>query len=273
MNANELLTLLGLAWSRLILYPGGLAAFALIWLSARAKNRELRAGSQFLVLRSRFSIFSSIAAAWLGLALLPLPAAAPMSRTTDIVVVLALLEWPQFVAIARELHGADAHIQRAGARRLAAALNSYPTLLLATLALAQPAGSLEIAALARQPSETVESSLQALHWLGAATWTLALAPLSGAWALPSGHIYALSMAHADRPQATGAVDTRLRPGNDRDVAMARAVWRTIGARQLQPKHAPGDRAGANRAWRDAMAVPSLYRAPIRAPLGQGIPRT
>jgi hypothetical protein len=191
VNANELLTLLGLAWSRLVIYPGGLAVFALIWLVARTDNRQPatdnrrpRRGRQswntdtgsWLTLR--VPILSSIVLPWLGLALLPLPAAAPMSRKTDIIIVLALLEWPQLMAIARELRAADEACQRAG-KRLAAALNSYPTLMLATLALAQPAGSLEIAALARPPSETAAFSLQALHWLGAAAWTCTLAPLLG----------------------------------------------------------------------------------------------
>jgi hypothetical protein len=188
VNANELLTLLGLAWSRLVIYPGGLAVFALIWLLARTENREPRIrtlswqenhGSWFLVL-------SSIVLPWLGLALLPLPAAAPMSRKTDIIIVLALLEWPQLTTVARELRAADEACQRAGGRRLAAALNSYPTLMLATLALAQPAGSLEIAALARPPSEMAAFSMQALHWLGAAAWTFALAPLLGLGAFQAG---------------------------------------------------------------------------------------
>jgi len=188
VNANELLTLLGLAWSRLIIYPGGLAVFALIWLATRTQNPEPTIGSQPLHIDSGswFLVLSSIALPWLGLALLPLPAAAPMSRKTDIIIVLALLEWPQLMAVARELCTADEACQRAGERRLAAALNSYPTLILATFALAQPAGSLEIAALARPPSETAAFSTQALHWLGAAAWTFALAPLLGLGAFQAG---------------------------------------------------------------------------------------
>jgi hypothetical protein len=116
---------------------------------------------------------------WLGLALLPLPAAAPMSRKTDIIIVLALLEWPRLVAIARELHATSQACYRAGTRRLAAALNSYPTLMLATLALAQPAGSLDLAALVRPPADTTPLGMQAPHWLGALAWTFALAPLLG----------------------------------------------------------------------------------------------
>ncbi len=203
MNANELLTLLGLAWSRLVIYPGGLALIGLIWLitrtenghpqgqprsqksEARSQNRESSTQSWFQHsdngswLTLRVPVLSSIVLPWLGLALLPLPAAAPMSRKTDIIIVLALLEWPRIVTIAHELRAADKTGQRAGARRLAAALNSYPVLMLATLALAQPAGSLEIVALARSPIETAALSIKVLHWLGAAAWTLALPPLLG----------------------------------------------------------------------------------------------
>jgi hypothetical protein len=102
-----------------------------------------------------------------------------MNRKTDIIMVFALLEWPRLMNIARELHAAEEALQRAGTRRLAAALNSYPTLMLATLALAQPAGSLDIAAYARPPAGLAPLSMQASHWLGAAAWTFALAPLLG----------------------------------------------------------------------------------------------
>ena len=42
LTANELLSLLGRAWPRLLIYPGGLAAFALVWLIGRTKNQEPR---------------------------------------------------------------------------------------------------------------------------------------------------------------------------------------------------------------------------------------
>jgi len=42
LTANELLALLGRAWPRLLIYPGGLAAFTLIWLIARTKTPENR---------------------------------------------------------------------------------------------------------------------------------------------------------------------------------------------------------------------------------------
>ena len=67
----------------------------------------------------------------------------------------------------------------AGADGEAAALNSYPALILAGLALAQPAGSFEIAALARLPGELAPEGARALHWIGAVAWALALVPALG----------------------------------------------------------------------------------------------
>ena len=40
VTANELLALLGRAWSRLLIFPGGLTAFGLIWLIGTLQNRE-----------------------------------------------------------------------------------------------------------------------------------------------------------------------------------------------------------------------------------------
>jgi hypothetical protein len=173
VTANELLALLGRAWSRLLIYPGGLAAFGLVWLISTLQNREPPSeypaknqivhrldGSQFLVL-------SSIILPWLALALLPLPLAVTLPRQIDIVVALALLEWPNVLAIRQELRAGDM-------RRLAAALNSYPPLILATLALAQAGSSLDLAALARAPGESSAISTRALHWLGVIALALAL---------------------------------------------------------------------------------------------------
>ena len=40
MTPSELLALLGQAWSRLLLYPGGLAAIGFMWLLALAERHE-----------------------------------------------------------------------------------------------------------------------------------------------------------------------------------------------------------------------------------------
>ena len=118
---------------------------------------------------SRFLVLSSIVLPWLALALLPLPLAVALPRQIDIVVALALLEWPNVLAIRQDLREGDM-------RRLAAALNSYPPLILATLALAQAGNSLELAALARAPGNPAAISTSALHWLGVIALALALPP-------------------------------------------------------------------------------------------------
>jgi hypothetical protein len=187
VTANELLALLGRAWSRLLIYPGGLAAFGLVWLISTLQNRFFSplaphapftapaAGSGEQPLRrgeGSLLALSSVVLPWLALALLPLPLAVTLPRQIDIVVALALLEWPNVLAIRQELRAGDM-------RRLAAALNSYPPLILATLALAQAGNSLELAALARAPGDSAAISTRALHWLGVIALALALPPALG----------------------------------------------------------------------------------------------
>lgn len=215
MTLSELLALLGLAWSRLALYPGGLAAVGLMWLLARAeygalvnrrgapdREQEARAGYQGTKRSAGAAELSSgsapggsggdpqialppalalsaLALPWLGLALLPLPFAQPLGRKLDLPVALALLEWPLLLRLAYELRSADQAIVAAGRRRLAALLNSLPTLVLASLALAQAAGTFEIAALARAPAAELPLARQALHWLGALALALTLPALLG----------------------------------------------------------------------------------------------
>ena len=175
VTANELLALLGRAWSRLLIYPGGLAAFGLIWLFSRLQNRRAGEPENHFVEHSGgswFLVLGSIILPWLALALLPLPLAVALPRQIDIVVALALLEWPNVLAIRQDLRIGDM-------RRLSAALNSYPPLILAALALAQAGNSLEIAALARPPDSLITTSTGALHWLGAVALALALPPALG----------------------------------------------------------------------------------------------
>jgi hypothetical protein len=173
VTANELLVMLGRAWSRLLLYPGGLAAFGIIWLISVLQSRESPRGypTENRVFDQRegywFLVLGSIVPPWLALALLPLPLAVALPRQLDIVVVLALLEWPNLLAIRQELRAGDM-------RHLAATLNSYPPLILATLALAQAAHSLELVALARVPDDTASMSTLWLHWLGVVALALAL---------------------------------------------------------------------------------------------------
>jgi hypothetical protein len=117
-------------------------------------------------------VLSSIVLPWLALALLPLPLAVALPRQIDIVVALALLEWPNVLAIRMDMRGGSL-------RRLVAALNSYPPLILAALTLAQAGNSLDLTALARAPGSSASLSTSALHWIGAIALALALPPALG----------------------------------------------------------------------------------------------
>jgi hypothetical protein len=191
VSLNELLALLGRAWSRLLIFPGGLAAFAIIGLLAyihraagRGQRAELKPPTSNLQpptsednAASWFLALGAIAPPWLGLALLPLPPAPGLSRQTDLLITLALLECPLLLSIAHELRASD--LRPMGLRRLAATLNGYPPLLLATLALVQAGGSFDIATIARVPGDLAPMFARPLHWIGAAAWALALPPMLG----------------------------------------------------------------------------------------------
>jgi hypothetical protein len=169
MTLAELLALVGRAWSRLLIYPGGLAALAAVWMIARLGRRQ---GQPVAAPVGPELALSSVALPWLGLALLPLPLLMPLGRPLDIVVLLALLEWPRLLAAASEGHAGDI-------RRLAALLNSYPILLASTVLLALGAGSFEPGAMAVAPAGDAPLRTIAAHWLGAAGWLAALPPLLG----------------------------------------------------------------------------------------------
>lgn len=166
MTLPELLALLGRSWSRLLLYPGGLGlalALAILW-----RRPAIRATRPW----THIEQFSMLALPWLGVALLPLPYATALGRSLDLVVMLALLEWPQLLLAAREA--------RDGAvGRLAALLNSYPPLLAALLLLALPDGSLDLSAMAASPAEGAPTLARIGHWVGAVGLLPALAPLLG----------------------------------------------------------------------------------------------
>jgi hypothetical protein len=119
-----------------------------------------------------------VAFPWLAVALLPLPYAAGLGRPVDLVVILALLEWPRLLVTAAELRGGP-HESARGVRRLAAALNSYPPLVLAALVLGQSVGSLELGAVASGPADDASALSRGLFWVGATALLLVLPPLLG----------------------------------------------------------------------------------------------
>lgn len=184
MNASELLTLLGLVWSRLLLFPGGLALLVALIVVGKQSRRDLRCAPLF---RAGGALgVSAVASPWLALALLPLAGARTLSRPLDLVVTLTLLEWPLLVALV------DAAPQ-SRLRRAAAALNSYPPLLVALLLATAHRTSFDLSALAQLPDATgalldpqtrAAVSLPALsavvlHWLGALALLLAVPPWLG----------------------------------------------------------------------------------------------
>jgi hypothetical protein len=95
---------------------------------------------------------SAVVLPWLGVALLPLPLAAPLARPVDLVVIVALLEWPRLLAITVDLHTGE---RLRGMQRLAAALNGYPPLALALILTAEGTGTLESVGLLRIPEGSV----------------------------------------------------------------------------------------------------------------------
>ncbi len=175
MTANELLSFLGRAWWPLLVYPGGLTAFALVWLLGRFKHPALQTEYS----SDLFARVSAVAAPWLALALTPLPRVVNLGRPLDAVALLALLEWPILLTVAAEVQAADHAAWQAAGRRTAAVLNGYPSLLLALLTLAWSGGSLQLNTLASPPNDLATLIVKALHWFGAIALLLALPPVLG----------------------------------------------------------------------------------------------
>lgn len=183
MRIAELLALLGRSWSRLFLYPGGLALVAALLLlrtvlgKPAAQGAEQRAYQQDTLLAPasplHFLYYASfVILPWLGLALLPLPFAADIGRSLDLVIALALLEWPRLLLAAHEYRSGQ-HT------RLAAVLNSYPPLIAAIVLLAAPTGSFESALLMQAPAATTPMFASLAHWSGAVGFILTLPVLLG----------------------------------------------------------------------------------------------
>ncbi|GIV99474.1 hypothetical protein [Roseiflexus sp.] len=176
MTTAELLSFLGLAWSRLLLFPGGVCLIIAVWLAEAFAQRPTSQG-----LRSFPTAWlsaplpaSAVALPWLGVALLPLPGAVALSRPIDLATVIALLEWPRLLAISTDLQYGN---RARGVQRLAAALNGYPPLILALVLLSLGTGTLEVAGLLRIPDGATPLWQAVWFWLGAGALILALPPL------------------------------------------------------------------------------------------------
>ncbi|NOK64214.1 MAG: hypothetical protein GFH27_549323n47 [Chloroflexi bacterium AL-W] len=193
LTMTELLVLLGRAWSRLLLYPGGVSAFALIWLIKYLQPRivpsflrhslHLQPTSSTYVPVSQplhtFASMSAVVLPWLALSLLPLPLAPAMERPIDVLVVVALLDWPLILTIAIEVRQRGWSVQQNSWRRLAAALNGYPSFMLAMLLLVMASRSLQLDQLTRLPGADTVPAILVAWALGVCTLVVSLPPLLG----------------------------------------------------------------------------------------------
>lgn len=174
---DELLSTLGLLWSRLLLYPGGLAALGLAWLLNRlvAAPASAATGPAPSLLD-----LTAIAAPLIVLALLPLPGSA-LPLGLDLPLALMLLEWPALAHHA--CHGtAQTWMQRQR--------SVYAVLVLAGIVLISSAGGLDLAALAQAPAAGAGLALLAgaTGWSIAATLAVDAAMYRGAALRRAGHL-------------------------------------------------------------------------------------
>ncbi|MCG8353856.1 MAG: hypothetical protein MI924_39330 [Chloroflexales bacterium] len=184
---GELFGTLGLAWPRLLIYPGGLSALGLAWLLdwalASSKRRQGEANdtgvptlqtTQAFDARS-FVILSAVVTPLLVISLLPLPYAVDFPYSLDLPVTLALLEWPQCLLLWMTWRAEPPN----AAIRQRALLEGYALLLLAALALALATGSLRLNDLPRVwPQEASLFDIAPFLGLaGSLGWSIALLPL------------------------------------------------------------------------------------------------
>ena len=154
---GELLGALGLAWPRLLLYPGGVFALAAAWLLERWLR--LCAGRPAappapLAPANILDWLPPLAA----LTLLPLAPARGFPYGLDLAVAAGLLEWPR--------------LRHADWRRLGRAplLRAYGPLLAGALLMAEGAGGLGLSGLLTWPASALDRALLlggALVWLAA----------------------------------------------------------------------------------------------------------
>lgn len=158
---GELLGALGLAWPRLLLYPGGAFALAGSWLLARWLS--YCCGRPALATRAPAVVdILTIVPPLTALTLLPLAPARSFPYGIDLVVALGLLEWPRLRA------PGPAPAPRALVR-------AYGALILAATGMAQASGGLGLSGLLSWPERWQEQGLLLLSaglWLGALPWLL-----------------------------------------------------------------------------------------------------
>jgi hypothetical protein len=195
---NELLGALGLAWPRLLAYPGGLAALLAAWLLNRWNARVGAGGAPVQPVLG----FGDLLPPLLLLSLLPLPPARSFPYGLDLPTALALAEWPRLRVLAGRGGLAP--------ERLRALVPAYALLLIGAGKMAAAAGSLELAALTRWPADWWARGVLLggmLLWL-AALPRLGAASAEAHWAL---RLRALGLLAIPAPALIGALAAALNP--------------------------------------------------------------
>jgi hypothetical protein len=170
---NELLGALGLAWPRLVLYPGGIGALFGAWVLNRWWEIANREPVRCAPALSPIDLLPPLVA----LTLLPFPPARSFPYGLDLPTALFLAEWPRWRLLSRS--GALAP------ERIRTLLAAYGLLLVGVGGMASAVGSLELTALTRWPEAPVD---QVLLGAGMALWLAALPALqatapTSAWPL------------------------------------------------------------------------------------------
>jgi hypothetical protein len=233
---NELLGALGLAWPRLLIYPGGLVALLCAWLLDRlvqdrgqvAESGERRAESakrfsasarQKTQTAERFSatgrepsaVGSQLTAfdllpPLILLSLLPLPPARGFPYGLDLPTALLLADWPRWRILAASGQLAPAHLR--------SLLPGYALLLCGAGTMSSALDSLELSALTRWPATLpmqIVVCIGALLWLSGCIVTTPQRPDRDTalhWAL---RLRTLALLSIPMLVLIGALATGLRP--------------------------------------------------------------
>jgi hypothetical protein len=152
---SDILGALGQAWSRLLLYPGGLSAVLMVLIVARLRGIPLATVGPFTLL----DLLPSLGV----ITLLPLTPAAPFAYGLDVPTALLMLLWPSFRRAARE---------RIAPQQM---LEWYLPLLIAATALVSVTTTLDLSGLLRWPAEPLR---QLGFLLGALAWIAAVPPIT-----------------------------------------------------------------------------------------------
>lgn len=192
--------MLGLAWPRLLFYPGGLSALGLAWvLDCLRVYIADRSVSSLPHTHEGAAVTLTDRGAWGGpaclldlsagvaplliMSLLPLPQSGYFAYTPDLLVALTLLEWPWLCWYGRRymptlsgsaMVGGASSVQVVEAQRRRC--EAYVLLMLSVLAVAQTQGSLRLEALTVAGTSATLAH-QVLRWLGMAGWSVALLAL------------------------------------------------------------------------------------------------